>query len=66
MKTFIREKIDHNPIVDNVFKIVNMANSAIAEKGEENVVNATIGSLYDEEGKLVALDTVFDTYNSFK
>ena len=64
MKTFIREKIDHNPIVDNVFKIVNMANSAIAEKGEENVVNATIGSLYDEEGKLVALDTVFDTYNS--
>lgn len=64
MKTFIREKIDHHPIVDNVFKIVNMANEAIAEKGDENVVNATIGSLYDEQGKLVALDTVFNSYNS--
>lgn len=64
MKKFIREKIDHNPIVDNVFKIVNMANTAIAKKGEEHVVNATIGSLYDEQGKLVALDTVFNTYNS--
>jgi len=64
MKKFIRENIDHNPIVDNVFKIVNLANEAIAEKGKENVINATIGSLYDEQGQLVALDTVFNTYNS--
>lgn len=64
MKKFIRENIDHNPIVDNVFKIVSLANEAIAKKGKENVVNATIGSLYDEQGQLVALDTVFNTYNS--
>lgn len=64
MKSFVRENIDHNPIVDNVFKIVNMANEAIAQKGKENVVNATIGSLYDEHGQLVALDTVFNSYNS--
>ena len=64
MKKFIRQNIDHQPIVDNVFKIVSLANDAIAEKGKENIVNATIGSLYDEDGNLVALDTVFNTYNS--
>ena len=64
MKKFIRENIDHQPIVDNVFKIVSLANDAIAKKGKENIVNATIGSLYDEDGNLVALDTVFNTYNS--
>lgn len=35
MKKFIRENIDHQPIVDNVFKIVNLANDAIAKKGKE-------------------------------
>ena len=64
MKKFIRQNIDHQPIVDNVFKIVSLANEAIAKKGKENIVNATIGSLYDEDGNLVALDTVFNTYNS--
>lgn len=32
MKKFIRENIDHQPIVDNVFKIVSLANDAIAKK----------------------------------
>ncbi len=63
MEKFIRKNIDHQPIVDNVFKIVNLANKAIEKKGKENVVNATIGSLYDEDGNLVALNSVFDTYN---
>ena len=40
MKKFIRENIDHQPIVDNVFKIVNLANDAIAKKGKENIINA--------------------------
>ena len=53
MKKFIRQNIDHQPIVDNVFKIVSLANEAIAKKGKENIVNATIGSLYDEDGNLV-------------
>ena len=56
MKKFIRENIDHQPIVDNVFKIVNLANDAIAKKGKENIVNATIGSLYDEDGKEVSAE----------
>ena len=49
MKKFIRQNIDHQPIVDNVFKIVSLANDAIAKKGKENIVNATIGALYDED-----------------
>ena len=40
MKKFIRENIDHQPIVDNVFKIVNLANDAIAKKGKENIEEA--------------------------
>ena len=32
MKKFIRQNIDHQPIVDNVFKIVSLANDAIAKK----------------------------------
>ena len=47
-----------------IFKIVSLANDAIAKKGKDKIVNATIGSLYDEDGNLVALDTVFNTYNS--
>ena len=32
--------------------------------GEENVVDATIGSLYNEQGSLVALDSVFSSLKS--
>ena len=51
MKKFIRQNIDHQPIVDNVFKIVSLANDAIAEKGKENIVNATIRSEERRVGK---------------
>lgn len=61
--TFTRKSAPLTPIEDNVFAIVRMAKKDIAENGPENVVNATIGSLYDEEGKLVALNSVFDHYD---
>ena len=63
MKEFIKSSIDQTPIEDNVFKIVSLANEDIAKIGKENVINGTIGALYDEQGQLVALDSVFDTYN---
>lgn len=66
MKTFIREHVDATPIADNVFAIVKLANEAKAKLGAENVVDATIGSLYDEEGKLVAFDSVFSHYNEIE
>ena len=44
-------------LVDKVFSVAKKAKDAMAELGEEKVVNATIGSLYDETGKLAVLDT---------
>ncbi len=59
--SFVKDSVNREPIVDNVFAIVSKAKAAKAEVGEENVVDATIGSLYGEDGKLVALDTVFNS-----
>lgn len=43
---------------DNIFAANNRA-IALAEKiGTENVVNATVGSILDEDGSLVVLDVV--------
>ena len=36
----------------------------IAEKGRENVVNATIGALLDDDGKLMVLSSVSDVFKS--
>ncbi len=33
-----------------MFLRLNLTNDAIAKKGKENIINATIGSLYDEDG----------------
>ena len=48
---FVRNSVDTQPIVDTVFSIVRMAKEDIAKNGAENVVDATIGSLYGEDGK---------------
>lgn len=66
MKTFIREQVDATPIEDNVFAIVKLANEAKSKLGADQVVDATIGSLYDEEGKLVAFESVFTHYNEIE
>lgn len=58
---FIKDSANRTPIVDNVFAIVEKAKKAEAEFGKDAVVNATIGSLYGEDGTLVAMDVVYDT-----
>ena len=58
---FVKEQVDLQPIVDTVFAIVAQAKQAKQDLGEEQVVDATIGSLYDENGKIVAFDSVFNT-----
>ena len=60
--SFTKESVNKTPIVDTVFVIVDKAKKAKEEVGAENVVDATIGSLYSEDGKLVALDTVFEIF----
>ncbi|MFI3284686.1 MAG: aminotransferase class I/II-fold pyridoxal phosphate-dependent enzyme, partial [Erysipelotrichaceae bacterium] len=59
---FIKKNLSTDMIEDNVFKVVNLAKIA-KQRNPEGVVDATIGSLFDEEGRLVALNTVFDVYN---
>ncbi len=62
--TFIKSSANNTPIEDTVFAIVKLAKKDIEENGSENVVDATIGSLYDENGKIVAYDSVFDHYDA--
>ena len=63
---FVHKEANPKPIVDTVFRIVALAKEAKQTYGAENVVDATIGSLADEEGKLVALKTVFETYDAIE
>lgn len=62
--SFTKKSADLTPIVDTVFAIVSLAKKDIAENGADVVTDATIGSLYNEEGQLVAFDTVFDHYDA--
>lgn len=52
------------PTEDKIFGISRRANEMIAEKGSDAVVNATIGALLDDNGKLMVLSSVNDTYKS--
>lgn len=61
---FTRKVADLAPIEDTVFKVSNQAREMANKIGSQNVINATIGALYDEEGELVAYKTVFDHYNA--
>lgn len=61
--SFVKKEVNTTPIEDTVFVIVEKAAKAKEQYGKENVVDATIGSLYDENGNLVALDSVFTPYN---
>lgn len=48
------------PLEDKIFGISNRAKKMIAEEGADKVINATIGSLLDDEGQLVVLSSVVD------
>ena len=59
--SFVKDSANRTPIVDTVFAVVELAKQAKAKYGDDQVVDAVIGSLYTEEGKLATLDTVFTT-----
>lgn len=50
------------PREDKIFGISNRVKKMIAEKGADKVINATIGSLLDDEGKLVVLSSVVKVF----
>lgn len=58
--SFIRSDADLKPIVDTVFSVAAKARQDLSPE----TVNATIGTLYGEDGKLVALRSVFDHYDA--
>lgn len=45
---------------DPIFAIAGKAQEATKKYGSENVINSTLGALMDDEGKLIAFDSVFD------
>ncbi len=57
--TFTRNSANLTPIEDTVFAVVKMAK----QDPSNEVINATIGTYCDEDGKLVAFDSVYAHYN---
>lgn len=51
------------PKEDKIFGISSRAKAMAAEKGADAVVNATIGTLLDDEGKLIVLSSVAETFS---
>ena len=45
---------------DVIFGIAARANEAAKIYGPSNIINSTIGALLDDEGRLIAFDTVYD------
>jgi len=51
-------------LVDNIFATSKKAKQAIVKFGKDNVINATIGSLYNEDEKLAVYDVVESVYRN--
>lgn len=52
------------PKEDKIFAVSGRAKAMIAKEGKDKVINATIGSLMDDEGNLVVLSSVMDAIKS--
>lgn len=63
MMSFVRKDANPNPIVDTVFAVAMYAMLDKQENGDL-VTDATIGSLFDEDGNFVAFHSVFDHYDA--
>ena len=54
------------PAEDMIFGISSRAKAMIAEKGADQVINATIGMLLDDDGKLLVLSSVDKVFHELK
>jgi len=52
------------PLEDKIFGISNRAKAMIAQEGKDKVVNATIGALLDDDGKVIVLSSVDEVFKS--
>ena len=46
---------------DEIFKVNKECKEAIKEKGRDKVIDSTLGTLIDDDGNLIAFDSVYDT-----
>ena len=60
--SFVKPSANLTPLIDAVFAVSNQAELDRINYPKD-VVNATVGSLFNEERNLVAYNTVFDSYN---
>lgn len=51
---------------DKIFGVSTLAKEAVARVGRENVVNATIGALIDDQGELIVLSSMVNVLKSMK
>ncbi len=54
------------PENDKIFGINSRAKEYGEKYGKENLVNATVGALLDEEGKLIVMDSIKDIFSSLE
>ncbi len=59
---FLNTLSDGKKMVDKVFKAAIKAKEAKAKYGDDAVVDATLGTLFDEEGTFVAFDSVWKPF----
>ena len=51
---------------DKIFGISTLAKEAVARDGKENVTNATIGALIDDNGELIVLSSMVEVLKNMK
>lgn len=56
----------HIPKEDKIFGVSRLAREAVENVGAENVINATIGSLLDDNGQLVVLSSVVNVLRNLE
>lgn len=61
---FVKENGRTIPAEDKVFALSGRAKAAIAEKGRDAVINATVGALLDDNGDLVVMSSVAEAMRS--
>ncbi len=60
---FLNNHSDGKKMVDKVFKAAVKAREAKEKYGDDSVVDATLGTLFDEDGVFVAYDSVWNPYD---
>ena len=63
-ETMVAKHANWPRVADPIFNISERAQKAIKDFGKDNVINATIGALTDDDGDIITLNTVFDEYKS--